>query len=401
MNVLLLANIGTWTNNYYHVGDEAMFITTLQWYKKKFKKFKITCFTSQPNHQNFKIKEIIHPFPVSYFNLKTFIKFTLKIFFVKFLKLDFLNINEKKIIEVIRDQDIVHLSGGGHLNSIYYDWLYYSLTIIIISRIYKKKIFITSHSLGPFNFKDLIICSLTLNNVDKIILREPVNLLTKIKYLIFFTDIKGELDSAYFLKKTKIKIKPKIKLRIGISLHDIKNIHQINLIRNSLKKLSLVYKIEILLIPHILVLKELEHDEFYMNSIFKKIDTIKVSNYEILKTKGEIAEKINYLTSTCDLLISSRYHGAIFSLSNSIPCLCVYNSKYYKQKFFGALSFIYPHKNIYRYLIDDSNKKFYSNLKKIINNIDFEKLYLTKINRKIKNISHFPCTLLLNEHNNI
>lgn len=397
MKVLLLANIGSWSNKYYHVGDEAMFITTLKWYKKNFQKIKITCFTSLPNHQNFKINEITHPLPVSFFNSKIFIKIIIKVLLFKFLKINFLNINEKKIVNTVQNQDIIHLTGGGHLNSIYFDWLYYSLTIIAISKIFKKKVFITSHSLGPFNIKDLLISSIILNHVDKIILREPVNFLTRIKYLIFFTEIKGDLDSAYFLKKSEIKNNPKNKLRIGVSLHDVKNKNQINSILKSLKRISTTNKIEILLIPHILILKEKEHDEFYMNSIFKKLKTIKIPNSKILKTKGEIAEKINYLTSTCDLLISSRYHGLIFALSNSIPCLCICNDKYYQQKFSGALNFLYSNKDISKYLINNTNKEIYTNLKKIINKIDFEKEYLNKVNQKIKIYTHFPCTSILND----
>lgn len=399
MNILLFANIGTWSNKYYHVGDEAMFLTTLEWYQKEHNDYQISCLTSLPNHQDRNIEEIIHPLPANYYNSKTFLKFIIKLFFLKRFKKNFFNVFEQKILKLIKQQDIIHLTGGGHLNSIYFDWLYYSLSIILISKFFKKKVFITSHSLGPFNIKDLLLSSSVLNKVDKIILREPVNFLTRLKYLLFFTKISGKIDSGYFLKKKPIKIENKNHLRIGISIHKfINNKDQYKNLLEVLDKISKNRKIEILTIPHIITTSEEEHDDYFMNNLvgnLHNIKIIKLSKNLLLKTKGEIAEKINYATSTCDIIITTRYHGLIFSLANSIPCFCLFNDKYYKQKFIGALKFLYKKNQYEKFLVTPNNDKyFYGNFQKVCKDIVKEKHFLSQKNNKLKTNLHFPCNFI-------
>lgn len=400
MKVLLFANIGTWSNKYYHVGDEAMFLTTLEWYQKEHNDYEISCLTSLPNHQDRNIKEIVHPLPANYYNSKTFCKFILKLFILKKFKKNFFNVFEQKILKLIEQQDIIHLTGGGHLNSIYFDWLYYSLSIILIAKFFKKRVFITSHSLGPFNIRDLLLSSSILNKVDKIILREPVNFLTRLKYLLFFTKISGKIDSGYFLKKKPIKIENKNHLRIGISIHKfINNKNQYQNLLEVLDKISRNRKIEILTIPHIITTHEEEHDDCFMNNLvsnLRNIKIIKLSKNLLLKTKGEIAEKINFATSTCDIIITTRYHGLIFSLSNSIPCFCLYNDSYYRQKFIGALKFLYRKNDYKKFLINNYNTKyFYSKLNYVLQNIEGEKKYLFNTNKILKTNSNFPCNLIL------
>jgi polysaccharide pyruvyl transferase WcaK-like protein len=80
-----------------------------------------------------------------------------------------------------------------------------------------------------------------------------------------------------------------------------------------------------------------------MASLVKNIKSTKI---KLISLRGlskenkniEIAEKIRSLTNNMDLVISSRYHGLVFGLSASVPCLAVnYDKNYYQAKNMGLM----------------------------------------------------------------
>ena len=365
-----------------------MFLVTIGWYKKYYKNVHISCLTSQPNHQKLKINEIIHPLDLDYFNKKVIFKLAIKSLLLRLFKINLFNRYEIKLVDLIQAQDIIHFTGGGNINSKYSNWLYYSLSIIAISKIFSKKIYITSHTFGPFKIMDYPIFILFINFVNKIVLREPTSFVTRIKFGIIFPKLFGSLDSAYFLKNGKYSVTSPKAFRIGLSIHNNSNNTQnIKFLKKTLTDISTKHKIELIFLPHILTSTP-EHDYFYMKKFFKSSKNIKIiniSNKQIINSPGETANIISFLTSTCNLCITTRYHGQIFSLSNSIPCYSIFENSYHKQKFLGAYKLTYGNKFSNKFLIGKNDyKNMTSNILYSIENIISEQNTLKQLNKTLK-----------------
>ena len=203
MKVLLFANIGTAPNNFYHVGDEAMFLETYNWYQKHHPKYKLTLLSSQPNHQNLKITEIINPLEFQFANKRSLFKTETKLTILKLFKINLLNKKERELFEIIKNNKRIHFCGGGNITSLFPGWLYYSLLIIKISTFLRRETILTSQTIGPLNFIDKIITKKILSKTKIIAVRGIKN----IHFKKTTPKIYSMLDAAYTLStKSNLKI---------------------------------------------------------------------------------------------------------------------------------------------------------------------------------------------------
>lgn len=373
MNILLFANIGTSIDGFYHIGDEAMFLETYRWYQKHHPKDTITIFSSLPNHQNLKLVELTNEIDLSKTNKKYLLKILVKNFLYKYFNINLLTSIEIDLTNIIKKQDRIHFCGGGNLTSLFQNWLYYSLIIISVAKIYKKEIILTSQTIGPFNLVDKIITSILLFGTKNV------------------TRGNQMLDAAYSLSVTSnFKLPPKKYLRIGLSLHDWKNSTNFNLeLLKTLTVLNTKQKIEIVLIPHVLNCYINDCDMGYMQKLFanSNLSIVKPNIKDILNSKPNASNTIKKLTASCDLLITTRYHGIIFALSCNVPVLTYVSDNYYSDKNIKALK-IYYKNDYYKYLNEPKN------IMSIINNLSIEQNKLKLINDKLsKNYDLF--------HNNL
>jgi len=403
MKILLIANVGTASNNFYHVGDEAMFLETYNWYQKHHPKYKLSVLTSQSNHSNLKVLEIVSPIEFQFINKRTIFKLILKLKINNIFKINLLTYKEKYLVSIIKKNDRIHFCGGGNINSLFSGWLYYSLLIIKISTILNREIVLTSQTMGPFNFIDKLLAFSILNKVEIIAVRGHTDTLKNIG--IISPKIFNMLDAAYKLPIYTNKSLPKKKnFRIGLSLHEWKNSEKFfEALIASLEKISETNSIEIVLIPHVLVNDDNQWDMGFMSKLFSvhssKIKIIKQKTSHILSSKPEPAYYIKKLTGTVDLLISTRYHGLIFALSQNIPVLTYTSDTYYSDKNTNALKFYYPN-NFNKYSISSQNinlkPTLTTTIRSIIKNNIQEKQNIKKINSKLlikydlfkKNLNH-------------
>lgn len=390
MKILLFANIGSAPNSFYHVGDEAMFLETCRWYQTTHPSYTISIFTSQPNHGHLNINEIKNPLEFQFIGKKELFSIFIKTFLFKYLNKNFFDQKEYELVNSIKEQDRIHLCGGGNLNSIYPGWLYYSLVILVISLLYSKDTVLTSQTIGPFSFIDKLLAYLIINKARIVAVRGHADTLKNLG--IVSPKIYNMLDAAYGLPVTTDKKQLKKKLfRIGLSLHDWKGSKKFfEALVGSLKDISKKVPIEIVLIPHVLVDDDTQWDMGFMSGLFNKLGTelniIQPVMNDILTSKPEPAYYIKNITGTVDLLISTRYHGVIFALSQNIPVLTYTSDFYYSDKNTNALKLYYPN-NFDKYSMSSSDKHLNSTLtstlRLIIKNNIQEKLQLKKINSKL------------------
>lgn len=383
-----------------------MFLQTYHLYQKYFPKIELSAFVSYPSHTDLKITEqSLPPFPSNRYLVNFIIKF-LKLLSLKLLHLNFFSPEDIRFIDCLKKQDVIHFCGGGNLSSLFQSWLYLSAFTIITAKLLGKKIILTNQTIGPFKFRDLPFIIPILNLPEKIVIREPSSTLSR--YGILIPKTSGAPDITCFLKNNPVKIQPKKHIRIGISIHNWGKYNKILIdsIAHSLNTVSRSKKIEILYLPHIItnVSDELDDSIFMaqLNRLFNpKIKIISLDLKNIIYPESKLAAKIKYLTSTCDLTISTRYHNLIFSLSENVPGITFTSESYYYQKNSNALKFYYP-LSYGNYLVQldrhpQKRDAFNTTLSKIITRIhsnQAEKKHLSKINKKLNltaktNLSNF------------
>lgn len=397
MKVLLFANIGGSEMGFYHAGDESMFFETYRLYRKHFPSALITVLSSYPSHAYLKINELVNlRFPEKNNAARIyFIKFAIKVFIWKATKKQYFHPEQFTFVKTINQQDRIHFTGGGNITSLFVHWLYYSLFIIFLGWILKKDIVLTSQTIGPFTGIDRLSASLVLNLPRLIGLRRNIKSKYELlKYGIFKPLVFGMTDAAYTLsKKTLYKLPPqKSDLRIGLSVHDWMDYgtKTDKVIVDLIQRISKKYKLEIILIPHLFTINPHDWDSGFMANISlkfpKKVKVINLNYKELTQSSLEPAVTIKYLSANIDILITSRYHGLIFALSENVPCMTFVFKQYYKIKNNGVLEMLYG-ANKQKYQIDlNKSINFKENaemLEKIIDNLDEEKHYLKKKNAEI------------------
>lgn len=363
MNVLLFANVGTDKHGYYHVGDEAMFLEWYRLYRQFLPQTKLFALVSLPSYQNLQLTEQEGlPWPNNATYARTdFFKMLLKLYIQRIFHLSFFTMEQKSFIELIRQQDLIHFTGGGNLTSECGHWLYYALLVITVAYTFDIPVILTSQTIGPFSsWIDSTLTALVLNTVKIITLRVTTDSQQKQLRAIGIRNplVMHSLDAAYSLPKTKtpahsILPRKKNSVRIGISLHERgKNATLLeSLLISMLTALQNEHRhIELLLLPHILDAKQNWDTEFMQRitaNVDPKISILSPSYTTLVQNRSEIAGLIKAYTSTCDVVISSRYHSLIFALSENIPCISLVDGEYQTMKNAEAMCCFFDDPNQY------------------------------------------------------
>ncbi len=336
--VFLLADIGKNKKGFYHVGDEAMFLSNLENYRKN----GIEVFASSRSicHPELKGHEVLD---IYILNLLQFTGLLLSAILFRLTNINFFPLFFRKTIECLISCDTLHISGGGNITDLWPGHIYYRSLMIIIAKLYGKRIILTSQSLGPINkIRHKIILHFVLNNVDYIGLRDnsfsrkTADMLKIDKNRIHF----NYDDALFWLTKQKILSRSKKIVNVGISLHDPKNNDITKEIINFLREITKRHKeIKIHFIPHML-----DSDDNYDVEYAKKIvsylngKNIRIFDSKHLNAKKTLAEQIRQITGKMDFVIASRYHGLVFAISSQIPFLAInFDNDYYKGKNTGLI----------------------------------------------------------------
>lgn len=392
-NVLLFADIGGHEHElYYHVGDEAMFYETYRWYKKNDFNWKTSAFTW---FEQSKISAAFYRHLT--WNKKPswlyFLILTAKLFLYRITKISFFTKDEFSFIKTIEECNRIHFTGGGNLSSNFKRWLYYCFFVLLTARVFSKEIILTSQTIGPFTGIDKLFVPIFLNFPKLIGIRAQINKKDLfVNFKIFYPKVFSMLDAAYTqVKNTNFKSDKK-NFIIGLSLHEWQGFTEetSELVTKIIENINSQYKIQIILIPHHLVPNHKGSDIIYMEKILQHVP-IKIKTSWIKYTQKIFnhlmpANTIRTLTSRVDLLITTRYHGLVFSLSQNVPALALQFDSYYQNKNLGILEMIYGD-SFDKYYVDVKKKNAANDaiqkLKNLIENNDVEKIKLKKINKLI------------------
>ncbi|MFH1244020.1 MAG: polysaccharide pyruvyl transferase family protein [bacterium] len=397
MKILLLADIGTNETGFYHVGDEAMFEEVIKWYKRHQPTIELGVLARSVSHTYLGISAYLHlPFPLAGHQA---ILYCLKLMVKSVLDyrwgINLFRTEQLSFVRSVLRYNILHFTGGGNIYSLCPSWLYYAFFLMFLFSLHKRKVIMTSQTIGPLQGIDRIFARYFLNLPSLIGLRKPLNTPNLLdNYGVDKPRIVSMLDSAYNLPtKTGLLLPRTKRLRIGISLHQLRGCEQVILesVAHALTDLAEIERVELVLIPHILIKENnKEWGKWYMKQLVKRLPSnIKVtapSYTKIVSSGSSQAQTIKYLTSCCDVMVVTRYHGLIFSLSTNTPVLVLSSGEYYNHKNINALKFLYGDHYL-KYFVDlgqpSAEVEVTNKLKSLISKRKAEEGKLEKNNEKL------------------
>ena len=407
MKVLLIADIGGFPKGYpllpyptgfIHAGDEAIFQASYRWYKTRKPQYLLSALTWGRHENKFNVN--FHPhfaWPTQRLKNRLYlIKLALKTVLYKYLRLDTFTFSESSFLLFLLKHDRIHFVGGGNINSMFPAWLYYSYLIMFVSRLYGKELVITGQTLGPFKLIDAILGKILINFASVVGVRETTKSSGKTKSM---------LDTAYFGLAQKHKDKKNLNktLTIGLSLHEWKGYTRQKIVAYAIKLIKTVsvrYDCQFVFIPHIVSRRQDLGDLGIYREIKKALgDRINLTKKSF---KRDFVEAVRKATRSVDLIISSRYHGLVFALSQNVPAINVILDNYYDKKNTALLRMVYGQR-AKNYSIDLRKGVTYEEtipkIAYLIDNVALEQSRLTRLNRHLKvnpRISNLD-TLLQNE----
>lgn len=239
---------------------------------------------------------------------------------------------------IFEDIDVLHIIGGGYINSLWPDMLEEVNIASLLAKRFSVPYFFTGINAFSLDGNEKALFNEICNGAEFVDFRDSLELElvshNTDKYQItvddaLFLDIAHQ-DKDYILKKIFSINKGKY---VNLVLHSWQNFED-----------KLNSKISDVFIPFIKSLVSGKQVD-YINILGFSTDDLALWNNHIVNLSEEIINKINFidctyiepsnvkiLISCAEFNIASRFHAAVFSLSSGIPILSIYFDKYYEGK---------------------------------------------------------------------
>ncbi len=318
--LVIIGDIGGMAH--YHVGDEAMFTANIDWLKDHFPEIKIVAISADPSFTSLVqgIDVIAKP-----------------------------HLNHHSLTDILRKTQLLFISGGGNLTSLYTKELEMRSSLAQIALEWGIPIVLTGQTLGPFiSPMDEHLLAQWLPQVAYLGLRDAGQSLQIANKLgVAKTKLAMAVDDSFLLRarpplpQTLNTILANVQSAplIGLTLHD-------HLSDTIIPRESFVKKIATLLDKFIAqtnaIMLNIPH---VISSTSKDIHTIKVLKQEMvfhnnIKTFDQFLfdREVMYITAYCDFIISTRYHGVVFAQAASIPSIGIAQDLYTYTKLMGAFT---------------------------------------------------------------
>lgn len=379
--VFILGDIGLYQDGGFHFGDEAMFLGNVNWYKNN--GYKVFASSRSISHNTDLFIETLDIY------IKGFVHYFFLLFCVyiqKYLRINFSPKYFKNTISNLVLCDRLHISGGGNLNEFWPGHVLYRSLMINIAYLHNIPIYISGQTIG--NFHNVILRGIILNAIKK---AEIIGVRDKVRSINNLLKLGVKAEKIHFcpddilLLNNVSNSNANKKFVVGISLHKFDNIvnHEEEVFGKTILDIKARFpNVEFRLIPHYCNDNEKDDDIFFMKRIFENagLENFRGISYKKLMPKLDIAEQLNFFLgqySNLDLVISTRYHGALCALINYIPAISINLNDYYEQKnhtFYAELGldtelFLFNLENLKSKKITDSIKCIISHKKLITNRI--------------------------------
>lgn len=322
-----------------NIGDESAMFSVINSFIKNFDKYKFE-FDILLQSQDLEIEKrflrynIHKKININYLHMKmSYFNFLLIIIdsFFKFFKFNFFETfipnNCKQIIKSYKDCNfIISAPGGPYIGDIYHSHEILHIFYIIISKLYKKKIYLYSPSCGPFNKKYFNpLRRSAFNCFNLIFLRDQLsyNFLSSLKvktpfYLTCDTIFQDEITKTRFPEHISLSF-----LSTGNLTFNSLNLNEHDYIENLvsiIKFLTLNFNYDIYLYPQLY--GKIHNDIKFYNKITSFLSANEKEKVNIISDSYSSYEQRGFLANSV-LNISSRYHPTLFAIHNQISFISI------------------------------------------------------------------------------
>ncbi len=334
---VMLANTDADTTKY-HLGDQAMLQYMIKRLTEMYPNAELAVFSRGPKFigKNYGVSAFFSTDRAKLHEILALL-FSKRLFNLLFPKYS-------KLSKQLKGYDCFFVCGGGNFNDLFCREVKNELLMILLACKTNVKVIISSQTIGPFMLSNRRIRSrlrhfllrYILNKTEVITVRDPtesaksLRLLKVTKPKIFVCG-----DDALFLE---CKQDEYVDILIDPSTHTLKVGFSLHLWGTP----NLVFRQNVALLLDRLI-EEKNAKLFYIEN-WDDLDYAK-NIFSLMKHGDEIvipdkindAEKVKYLISKMDLVISTRYHSLVFALSCGVPSISVSCDDYYAQKNEGLM----------------------------------------------------------------
>ncbi len=355
--VLLIADVGTRANGYYHVGDEAMLYQNYLLYRQA-ADFDQTLLSWTISHDYLDVDERpSFQLRAGEAGLAQAGALLAQIERRRRLAFPPLPAELKEYVEIMREQDLIHIIGGGNLNSLYPRGLCTRALVLLLADALHKPVLVTGQTIGPFNQPGHQALARRALDLAKIItVRDPSFSEKTLKALgVHKPQIRVGLDDAFFLEPAAPDaIEPfwlpdagsESRLRVGVSIHTAENAALQTRVARALEQLARHFPIQVYFIPHHLVNNDQKFDVPFMRGIAAQIPAEipcrVITRRDLIENAEPVKERlVKGLTAAMDVVLATRYHALVFALSSGVPALALNHSEYTRIKNLGLLEILF------------------------------------------------------------
>ncbi len=338
---LLITDAGNGQDEWYHAGDEATFLSLYSRIQTRFPTHEIHLWArSIPKSIDIPSTRVIYS-DLLFKKKSRYIYFLLFKFCLKFKLYSFLSKifpDFNKINRSVSLIDDIIVCGGGNLNSLFPEYIFNRAIFVALVKHLHKKIYFAPQTVGPIsNISDFLLMRYILKKSDFLQVRESLSpRLTR----GVSENIELTFDDALRLDKVSTieSGEPSEGIKVALSMRDFDSERNAESIAKAITQIKQHYtNCTFYLLPHIFDIHN-NGDLVIMKEVMEKTNTSYVSidsNYFTAFPTKRPEEILLNLTATMDLVLTSRYHGAIFGLYHLVPTVCFFDTDYYKTKFLG------------------------------------------------------------------
>jgi len=262
----------------------------------------------------------------------------------------------------LQNTKAIIITGGGYLNSLWWlDGLYAKACFTIVAKIAKVPVILTSQGLGPYTHPlDKLAAKILFKAASYIGVRDAnesgslVNSLAKKHYYHTGDDalLLTNLSDSKLLKIIHRNKIPENKILVGVNLRDSSEYskqHNKPFIKNYvefLDKLIEEKKFHLVFIP--ISYNDSDGDHISAKKIHRRL---KNKNAATIISEELKPNEIKSLISIMNYSIGISYHFLLFSISQGVPSIGLYQNEYYKKKLTGLFNLY----GVNEYCVDINN----------------------------------------------
>lgn len=352
--VLIVADVGARVPGFFHVGDEAMFRACCAVHAKR--SARISAFTWSPERH-----AVLGVHALPWFAVPSRNGAEASAYLVEVAAAVSKVPNERgtaavapglgRLVDIVAAQDLLHIAGGGNVNSHYPRELYARALLATMARSLGVPVLMTSQTLGPVAAEDEQALAALLHAVDRATVRDGESLALAHR-LAPGLRVSHDLDDAFFddARPDVSELVPRADadgaIRVGVSLHPWGGASGPQLAAKlgaALRDLASSHRIQVYCIPHVIVPGDQGFDvplmELLRAEVGPSVPCRVFCDADLrLHPAREKDALVRQLTAAMDVVIASRYHAVVFGLATGVPSLGLAYDSYYLQKLEGAFA---------------------------------------------------------------